>query len=112
MELKSRHLDAARRAGACAEALGELRAGQPVDTIDSQFLQWAEDHGIATPLLVESAAIGLSGAQKIELEILGPIPAALLGTNGDGYGYGDGYGDGYGYGYGDGYGGSRAPASV
>jgi hypothetical protein len=105
--IKKEHLDAAKKAGACAEGLRKYRVGTPLHEIAQSDLLWVEQ---TLPDLAESIV-----AQVSQTLVRGKISLSLLGFGygdgvgdgvgfGYGFGYGDGFGDGFGFGYGFGYG--------
>jgi len=89
LKITQRHLDAARKAGACRDRLDVFSVGMDVTELRQDDVVWLEANA---PSLIAGA----------ESDINLPLWAVARDGYGDGYGYG--YGDGYGYGYGDGYG--------
>lgn len=93
------HLDVARKAAACPDALERYRAGMPVADVTQADLIWFAHH-VQPDVLVNGQRI--------------PVWALSASGYGDGYGsgYGYGYGDGSGYGYGSGYGDGEDAAAM
>ena len=86
------HLDRARKAGACSDAMKLLRVGNRVSDVSSELLDWYDRAGLVKE--DERVAIVRESAQELGVacEIVGDMPAAVLGGSGSGYGYGYGYG--------------------
>ena len=95
-------LDAARKAGACADGLAH-KAGTPITSLPASHLRWIEDS-------LPEFAKALQQQELIGSQVVGAVPLSILGLYGSGDGSGSGYGSGtesgagygYGYGYGDG----------
>ena len=103
MTLTQAHLDSARAAGACEEALRKYVAGTSLDEISLEHLVWAETYlpDICHRIEVDAsrAIVGLVGWLPLSFLLL---PRRLSYGHGYGHGYGDGDGDGSGDG-GSGY---------
>ena len=94
------HLAAAKAAGACSEAMRDLRVGMDLSDVSREWLEWAEEHLPKMACDVARQAVRESGVR-----VRGTVPLSMLGYgSGSGYGSGYGSGDGYGDGYGDGSG--------
>ena len=100
LKIEQRHINAARRAGACSEGLG-YKPGTSVSSVEQADLIWVQDN---VPALASEAR----AATGLDLWALSDSGDADGSGDGSGYGSGDGSGngdgDGYGYGYGDGAG--------
>lgn len=88
------HLERARKAGACAEALRRYKPGTPLSDVSAEDLQWYEAY-----FPDEAAEIAATSLRDSGVEVRGRVALALLGS---------GSGSGYGYGYGSGRGVARA----
>ena len=105
VKVTQQHIDMCRFAGACKDAIEEIRPGMELSEIDSDHLKWVQENlpGLASDIAAQAA-------QECEIKPLaGKLPLFAFSSgygygSGDGYGYGSGDGSGYGSGDGDGYG--------
>jgi hypothetical protein len=98
--VEQRHIEMAKSADACSDALKVLKVGMNLEDVPSQFLEWFESR-------FPDEARRISALAAKAKSVNGIVPLSLYGYgsgDGYGYGYGSGYGDGSGYGYGYGYG--------
>ena len=98
LTIEQRHLDVARRSGACDEGL-QYEPGTPVSDVEQGYLLWVQEN---VPALA-SEAEALTGLPLWALAGYGDGSGSGY-VSGYGYGYGSGYGSGSGYGDGSGYG--------
>ena len=96
VEITSQMLQQAKLHGACSDAIVGLNAGDRIEDLSQEFLQWGQEN---MPEIARDVVAHLSPQTP-------DAPLGLLASSGYGYGsgYGSGSGYGYGYGYGDGYG--------
>ena len=86
--ITQKHLDLARKAGACLEGL-KYAVGSPIAEISTSHAIWVEN---TLPKLARTVAVDLG------------MPLWVVGLTGSGDGSGSGYGSGYGSGDGSGFG--------
>ena len=80
-------LDAARKAGACADGLAH-KVGTPIKSLPESHLRWIEES-------LPEFAKELQQQELIGSTIIGAVPLSFLGDgDGSGYGYGSGSGSG------------------